>query len=521
MKPLSTMMAVVCLLAALSLTAFSQNVGDYRTKANGDWNSVATWERWNGSVWAVAGTAPTGTEDITVVAGDTVAVNVAVTITDTLRNQGEVEDTLGNLTIGAGGVFQHDQDGGSVPLATWQTGSTFLLTSVTGVAPENRNQNYHHIEFNTPGLVSNLNMALDSVTISGDISVVNTGSARWYLTSALAGDTNTVWIMGDIIMQAGQFSSNGTGNACHLRIYHYGNITVTGGNFSVSRGSQGSGSGTTRWYLYGDSFSMSNTVTQNSNLANAWFIFAKQGVQTLTLGSGNTLSSFPIVVDSGTTLDLGLSKIRGTGRFEINTWAGVATAEPGGLDSSVVVTGNLHLDTLAQYVFNGTTGNQVTGTTLPASVYRVVAENPDPVILSQATTIFGPLILRAGIFDNTIAFDLGGTGWILFQGGNLRYGVPVSVKEESSLPNEYFVNQNYPNPFNPSTTIRYGLPENAFVSAMVYDLLGREVAILFEGMQVAGVHDLVFDASRMTSGVYLYKVQSGDMSIMRQMLLVK
>ena len=524
MKPLSTMLAVVCLLTMVSAAVFAQAVGDYRSTGNGNWNTATTWERWNGSAWAVTGTPPNGSEHITIQVGDTVTVDVAVTISDTLKNQGAIEDST-NLTIADGGVFQHDQDAGTLPLATWESGSTLLITGTVGVAPDDRNQNFHHIEFNTPGMLANLHMALDSVTIGGDIRVVNTGAARWYITSALAGDTNTVWIMGDIIMENGQFSSNGTSNGCHIQVYHYGNILVTGGNFSVSRGSQGSGSGSTRWYLYGDSFSMSNATTQNSNLANAWFIFAKQGVQTLTLGEGNTLSSFPIVVDSGTTLDMGVSKLRGSGRFELNAGSGLATGEQGGLDSAVVVTSGeisvAYFDTLAQYIFNGTAGNQVTGTTLPTSVHTVVAENPDTVILSQETTIFGPLILRAGIFDNTIEFDLGGTGWILFQGGELRFGVPVAVERAETVPVEFFVDQNYPNPFNPSTTIIYGLPEQGFVTAKVYNLLGQEVATLFEGVQVAGIHELVFDASRLTSGIYLYRIQANGVHTVRQMVLLK
>lgn len=65
------------------------------------------------------------------------------------------------------------------------------------------------------------------------------------------------------------------------------------------------------------------------------------------------------------------------------------------------------------------------------------------------------------------------------------------------------------------------MPENGFVSAKVYDLLGREVATVFEGVQTAGVHDLVFDASGLTSGIYLYKVQSGGMSVVGRMMLLR
>ncbi len=524
MKPVRTIFLIAGVLVLLVGVTFAQSVGDYQSAANGDWDAAATWQRWNGSVWATASTPPTGAETITIRAGDTVAINVTVTISDTLINQGALTQapTDTNLIVAANGVFQHDQDAGDLPSARWQTGSTFYLTGTVGVAPNNRDQNFYNIVFNTPGMLSNLNMALDTVTIGGDIRVVNTGSARWYLTSALAGDTSIVTIMGDIFVEAGAFSSNGTGNANTVfEIHHYGNIVVTGGNFSVSRGSQGSGTGSTRWYIHNGDFSMSNATTQNSNATNAWFIFDKQGTQMLTLGSGNTLTALPIVVDSLATLDMGASLLRGSGKFEVHAGAGVATSDPGGLDSAVVVTGTVTLDTAAQFIFNGTT-KQYTGTSVPTSVYSMVADNPDTVVLSQATTIYGPLILKAGIFDNTTPFDLGGVGYILFQGGNLLFGVPVSVEENGeTIPQSFYVTQNYPNPFNPTTTIVYGMPTEGNVSVKVYNMLGQLVATPFDGRQPAGNHRLTFDAAGLPSGTYIYTVRANGSEITKQMVLLK
>src|SRR3990172_7221484 len=521
MKSVRTMFLVVGPVMLLVGTTFAQSVGDYQSAANGNWNAAATWQRWNGSVWATASTPPTGSETITVLNGDTVSINVLVSISDTLKNQGVLTSDT-NLTVGATGVFQHDQDGGDIPRATWNAGSTLLLTGTTAVAPGNRSQDFYNIVFDTPGLAANLNMNLDSVTIGGDIRVVNTAASRWYLTTAVAGDSSKLTIMGDLIVEGGQFSSNGTGNAnTKFEIHQYGNIVVTGETFSISRGSQGSGTGSTRWYLHGGDFSLSNATTQNSNATNAWFIFAKKGIQKLTLGAGNTLTALPLVVDSGAILDMGGSKLRGSGRFELKAGAGLATGEPGGIDSAVVVTGPVAVDTAAQYIYNGT-ANQVTGISLPTKVYSLVVDNPDTVVLSQQTTIFGPLYLRDGIFDNTIPFDLGGVGYIRFEGGNLLLGVPVSVEENHQLvPEAFFVNQNFPNPFNPTTTIIYGLPGEDHVTARGFNVLGQEVATLFDGRQSAGTHQLSFDASRLPSGVYIYTVRSGETEITKQMVLIR
>jgi hypothetical protein len=515
---------IVVLLTLAAGTVAAQSSGDFRSNATGNWSAAATWQTFNGSIWIAAGAAPTGSEVITIQAADSVYVDVAVTITDTLKHQGIVAGGA-NLTIGNGGVYQYDRDSGSLPAGTtWGTGSTYYITGITSTAPANRNQNFYNIVINTPNMASNRDLGFDSTTVYGDITVLatGTGSIRWQMSAPPAGDTVVFWLMGDIIQQGGQFSSNGTSNAnSHVVVHHYGNTFVTGGNFSVGRGSQG-GTGTVRWYLYGDTLSLSNATTQNSNVSGARFIFTKDGEQVLNLGAGNTLTAMPIVVDSGTTLNMGLSKLRGSGRFELLAGAAMATAELGGIDSAVSVSGTLRLDSAAAYIFNGTTGNQVTGLMLPDTVRMVVNENPDTLILSQATAIFGPLVLRDGIFNNTIPFDLRGTGWIVFAGGNLLLGVPTSAEiDDGTVPESFYVDQNYPNPFNPSTTIRYGLTEESNVSAAVFNMLGQKVATVFEGKKEPGSHELRFNASNLPSGVYLLRIQAGSNSMVRRMVLMK
>jgi hypothetical protein len=106
------------------------------------------------------------------------------------------------------------------------------------------------------------------------------------LTTAAATDTAIVIIMGDVHVESGSFETHGTGNAQTVFVvHHYGHVVVTGGNFSVSRGSQGNGSGSTCWYLHKGNFSISSATTQNSNATNARFVFDKAGAQTLALSS--------------------------------------------------------------------------------------------------------------------------------------------------------------------------------------------------------------------------------------------
>ncbi len=79
----------------------------------------------------------------------------------------------------------------------------------------------------------------------------------------------------------------------------------------------------------------------------------------------------------------------------------------------------------------------------------------------------------------------------------------------------------YPNPFNPTTVFRYVLPEGTTVRLSVYDVLGREVARLVDGRQVAGQHEITFDGSRLTSGIYVCSLEAFDNLLNGTVLLVK
>jgi len=97
----------------------------------------------------------------------------------------------------------------------------------------------------------------------------------------------------------------------------------------------------------------------------------------------------------------------------------------------------------------------------------------------------------------------------------------VLATEEALLPKEISLTQNYPNPFNPTTTIRYALPTMTNVNLVVYDILGRQVSTLVDGLKPAGVHQISFDARRLASGMYLYRLEAGDKVFIKKMILIK
>ncbi|MBZ0178161.1 MAG: T9SS type A sorting domain-containing protein [Melioribacteraceae bacterium] len=93
--------------------------------------------------------------------------------------------------------------------------------------------------------------------------------------------------------------------------------------------------------------------------------------------------------------------------------------------------------------------------------------------------------------------------------------------QDEAIPSEYKLYTNYPNPFNPSTRIKYSIPEEAFVTIKVFDILGAEVATLVNETRSPGNYELNFDASNLRSGVYLYRIQAGNYTESRKMLFIK
>jgi len=101
------------------------------------------------------------------------------------------------------------------------------------------------------------------------------------------------------------------------------------------------------------------------------------------------------------------------------------------------------------------------------------------------------------------------------------YGTVDVEENEAKLPTEYALNQNYPNPFNPSTVISYALPKQEMVTLSIYNILGEEVAELVNEMQSAGNYKVNFDASKLSTGAYIYRLQAGNFIQTKKMLLLK
>jgi uncharacterized lipoprotein YddW (UPF0748 family) len=119
-----------------------------------------------------------------------------------------------------------------------------------------------------------------------------------------------------------------------------------------------------------------------------------------------------------------------------------------------------------------------------------------------------------GLFSGNVYFDD-------LRAVNKIIGATDIEEQGSNIPSHFSLSQNYPNPFNPITRIKYTLPIKRYVELKVYDLLGSEVATLVNEENPAGVYELTWDASRLSSGVYFFQLKAGAFLQIKKMILLK
>lgn len=350
-----TIFKVLCFTLVFSSMLFAQAAGDFQSHQTGNWIDAASWERFDGTSWITPAPSfpDSGVGRIAILAGHTITVSEDL-IADSVFVSGQLNIAAGKtftvakprgtergIIVNTGGVvvvngtYKHDRNAGSLPTATWNTGSTFELTGVTGTSPSNANQNFYNVVINCPNLGSNLNLGWSGNTISGDITVLDTKSSRYYMTSPTANSGNpiTITVLGDINIVNGTFSINGSGSIGDYTVHIYGDINVQAGNFGPSRGSGASGVVN----LYGD-FTVSNATLQSSS-ANIKFAFAKGGTQQVTLTNVTLSGGLCWEVKNNSVVNL-------NSNFVLNNSASVLTLTSGKIITSasgllVVTTGSV------------------------------------------------------------------------------------------------------------------------------------------------------------------------------------
>jgi hypothetical protein len=133
---------------------------------------------------------------------------------------------------------------------------------------------------------------------------------------------------------------------------------------------------------------------------------------------------------------------------------------------------------------------------------------------SVLTSVLGQTILGTSSGNGVTV----SSGYSAFGKGSMTSVSPLPV----IVPVEFALYQNFPNPFNPSTTILFTVPVREETTLKVYNILGQEVSVLFNGIAEAGeYHRITFDASRLASGIYFARVQSGGKTLLKKMTLLK
>ncbi|MEK7263515.1 MAG: T9SS type A sorting domain-containing protein, partial [Bacteroidota bacterium] len=118
---------------------------------------------------------------------------------------------------------------------------------------------------------------------------------------------------------------------------------------------------------------------------------------------------------------------------------------------------------------------------------------------------------------NNVSTSSGGVTFNVAGGGQAK----IRIGTLHDIPKEFALEQNFPNPFNPATKIKFALPVDANVSLKIFDVNGKEIATLVNGVKQAGYYEVPFDARKLASGVYIYKLTAGNFSETKKMLLMK
>lgn len=253
---------------------------------------------------------------------------------------------------------------------------------------------------------------------------------------------------------------------------------------------------------------VSYTVNGNPYTSPQEFVFAN--------GSNVNISA-PPTVTSGTT------------RYIFDNWS-----QGGNATQSYTVTQNTTLTATYkaafQLILNSTQGNTFGGGQFYDSAASFIFGVTNTTVVNGSDTFYyrGMTGLGAGAYtspdssgnDDTVTWNISNaivelTRWSLNP-------PPVGISQISSeIPTKFDLYQNYPNPFNPETIIRYDLAKNSDVKVVVYDMLGKQVGELVNQRQNAGTYEVSFDGSRLASGIYFYRIVTGDFVQVKRMLLVK
>lgn len=452
---------------SLPLSAYS-----YRTLRTGNWNGVSagseTWERTSdGSNWSTVTSSSdipnSSAGSITIKSGHTITVSSSTnadeltvessgqitissgqtftiangtgtdaTINGYLKNSGTLTNN-GQITFGNGSTYEHNKDGGTIPISTWDQSSTLLVSGVSSTIPTfSSSQTYGNVTWNCANHSGTLNLSGALRNIAGNLTISNTNSNILRLT----GSTGYEFTIGGNLSINSSTSTlqiaNGTSSGNILNI---GSWNQTNGTFATNTGTS----------IVAINFTGSNgTFTQSAGtLTNTYINWTINNGASLTIASSLPVASSRSLTVNGTLICGETEVVSGAGAFILASAATLKTANTSGLNGSLTISGTKTLNTGANYEFNGSS-SQVTGTLLPTIVNNLSVSGGSDLTISNAglLTVSGALNIgtssKLTVGSNqslTVAGGLtntsGASGLVVESGGSLKQtsaGVSATVK---------------------------------------------------------------------------------------------
>lgn len=373
-------------------------------------------------------------------------------INGSLQTNGTNFYLSGNITVNnnAQVVFNQNGGSGSIPVATWSTGSTLIITGVTSSIPQNMNQSFYNLVWDCGSQSQDLNFYDVLKTVNGDLTISNTNNKKLTLFN---WSSSTLNVGGNLNISGNSKLTLGGGGSNNAVINVNGNYTQSGGtldlgnsintmyvkgNFTSTGGTLTKSSGTVKLVFNGTStqtFTSSNANESSNNvsievasgsnlqlasnmkvLGDANTNFTVNG--TLNIANYNLVNNFNILISSTGTLICGTGIISTSdatlAKFDISNGSTFSIGSPLGI-STTGNTGNIQVKgtrtylSNAKYIYGGTSA-QVTGNGLPTSVNDFVISNPEGVTLSQNLIVSDSLFMNEGsITTGSYTFNLTNT----------------------------------------------------------------------------------------------------------------
>jgi hypothetical protein len=481
-------LVIISLASSAELTLFPPaSVGDYRSFSSGDWGTAGLWQIFDGTDWVPAETVPSATDGkITIRYGHTVTIGENLTIdqvfvasggqisvapgvtltiddcpddedfivsgTGKLYNEGTIVST-GRLVFRGNSTYMHSQNGGIIPLATWDANSNCTITGVTNLAPQipPATQPFKNFIWNCSSQISNINLSGQLMSIAGDFSASSTnnhslilcsdtegslevagdlhgtGSSKIFITNGAAAGMVTVR---DLVLAGGTLYICGSVGTGTLNVER--NCSITGGTLNMS-----SGNAEGVLNIAGDFSHTGGMITETSS-GYGTIYFTGQGRQLYTSDNGRVSNAIDFVVNCGAILQMGtgsvVSYIKGGGTFTLSPGSTLGITSSDGITSTgnsgnIQCSGGQSYDTGANYIYNGT-ANQSTGNGLPSNLTGKLTINNTgttnkTVTLSTAFTVApgGSIDIVSGIFAAGTNLTMSG-GTAIYRCGGSMSGTP-------------------------------------------------------------------------------------------------